>query len=167
MAHRLLGALERLGPSSARELGLHLGCPPASLYYHLHRLRQAGVLQSETRARSGQRSETVFALRGRELVIRAGKSRRASAELARSGRGLLRLAARLYAAAAERLPAKRGRPRRRNLLIQTQARLSPADLAELERRLEEAAAFMAERDDPSRDGFHCLTVALSPTALDD
>ena len=166
LAHRLLGALERLGPSTARQLGAQLERPPASLYYHLNRLAECGVLETETREVAGQRPETLFALAGRELVIRGDGSPAVGAELARSGRGLLRLAARLYAAAAERLGPTRARSRRRNLLIQTQARLSAADLAEVERRLEDVATYMAERDDSRRAPFHCLTVSLSPTTLE-
>ena len=66
--------------------------------------------------------------------------------------------------AVKALPAPRSPSRRRNVLIQVQGRLSPEALVEANRRLEELATFVAEQDDESREGFTCLTMAMSPAA---
>ena len=166
-AHRLLGALERLGPVSVRELSEQLGLPAASLYYHLHRLVEAQVLRATERHTPGQRKETLYALRGKEVVVRSDAHRTVAAEVARSGAGMLRLAARLYAAAVGALPKPKGRARRRNVLIQVQGRLKPAALAEVNRQLESLARYVAEHDDPKQPQFSCLTLALSPTPSKD
>jgi hypothetical protein len=48
-----------------------------------------------------------------------------------------------------------------------QRRLSPAALAEVNRRLEELATYVADQDDPDQGRFSCLTLALSPTDVED
>lgn len=161
-AHRLLGALERLGPSSVRELAEQLGMAPASLYYHVRRLEKAGVLRAKEQRATGKRPETVFELPGKEVILRGELSPAMAGEVARAGQGMLRLAARLYAAATRKRRAPRPRTRRRNVLIQVQGRLAPDALAEVNRRLEDIAQYVAEHDDPERNGFSCVTLALSP-----
>ncbi len=162
-AHRLLGALERLGPASVRELAEQVGMAPASLYYHVRRLVEVGVVRAAGERATDRRPETLYELAGGgEVELRGGGSRRVAEEVARAGRGMLRLAARLYAEAAGERQPDRPRGRRRNVLVQAQGRLSPAALAEVNRRLEDLAAYVAEQDDPERDGMSCLTLALSP-----
>lgn len=160
-AQRLLGAVERTGPCSAAELEEHIGLPRASLYYHLNRLARVGVLRRTTRTTETGRSESLWEVPGEELEVISTGSPRFDREVARSGRGILALATRLYSAAVGRMPRPTQRARRRNVLVQVQARLAPQALAEVHRRLDELAAYVAEQDDPSRE-FACFTGVLSP-----
>lgn len=163
LQHQIVATLERVGPVSARQLAEHLGLPPESLYYHLRNLKAVGVLAEYGRQKTNRRPEVVFGLLGREMVFDAHSRNpgflRAMAALQRS---LMGMATRLYDRALRRPESIRSGKRRNLCLIQQHARLGATDLAELNRRLEDMAQFMEERDDPGEQPFVSLTVALSP-----
>ena len=54
--NQIVGTLERVGPSTATELSVQLGIPAESLYYHLRRLKEVGVLVEAGRRSPGARS---------------------------------------------------------------------------------------------------------------
>lgn len=161
--HQIVATLERVGPSTAKELAGHIGLAAESVYYHLRKLKRAGLLVETDRRPTSRRPEAVYALPGSELVLdSSGGGAGVLAAMAGFQRSLMTTATRLYerALSAGEL-VQRGK--RRNLcVIQVQGRLRPAQLGELNRRLEDIAEFVAEHDDASHDQFLSVTISMSP-----
>ena len=163
LQNEILATLESLGPSSARQIAEHLGIAPESLYYHLRRLRTAGLLVEQGKRATVRRPETLFSLAAGELVLDPANQQPAFlAALADVQRSLLSMATRLYGRALRRGNAIRSGRRRNLCVIQQNARLGPRDLAELNRKLEDVAAFMASHDTPAVEGFLSVTISMSP-----
>ena len=157
--HQVISTLERLGAASVRELATAVGLPPESLYYHVRRLVAVGLLRVREERATRRRPEAVYELPARELVVRShGAAPAFTDALVGLHRSLMQMAIRIY----ERALRRGDRPVRGLRIIQQSARLAPSDLAELERRLEEIAGFLVERDDPQRDRFVSLTISLAP-----
>ncbi|MCA9311668.1 MAG: helix-turn-helix transcriptional regulator [Phycisphaerales bacterium] len=163
LAHRVASGLERIGPATVAELGAAIGEAPESLYYHVRRLHAAGILRPAGQRETGGRPEVVWEVPGGEIVFdHEGRDPRFRAALARAGESLMRMAARGYAGAVRRGDASR-RGRGRTLMLQQHfTRLRPADLAELNRRLEEIAAFVRERDAGEKGTSVSLTMVMTP-----
>ncbi len=170
-AHQVISVMERVKRATVAELAVHVGLPAGSLYYHVRRLEAVGVLLEGEKRSTGGRHEVVYELAGSEVVLDTSRSDKSFvAELARTFRSRLRALERAYVAAVERRAAARGvrgrgRPQGPSL-HQHQARLGPRQRAELERRVEELAAFLVEHDDPRRRDFTHLTVAVVPLERD-
>lgn len=163
LQNQIVGTLERVGPSTAKELAVHVGVAPESLYYHLRKLKRAGLLLVTGRRPTSRRPEAVYALPGRELVLDAtGKGSGLLEAAAALQRSLLGLATRLYERALRSGKSVRRGAKRNLCVIQVQGRLRPAKLAELNRRLEDVAEFVAENDDPGQAGFVSVTISMSP-----
>ncbi len=161
--HQMVATLERVGPSTAKELAGHIGLAPESLYYHLRRLKDAGLLVQTDRRPTSRRPEAVYALPGSELVLDSeARSPRFLEALAGLQRSLMNTATRIYERALRSGTSVRRGSRRNLCLIQVQGRLRPRQLGELNRRLEEIADFVAEHDDPSHDEFLSVTISMSP-----
>lgn len=165
MPHRLVSAFERMGQCTVGELSDELDEPAESLYYHVRRMVGAGVLRQCGVRPTSRRDEAIYELPGKELVFDPNNTSPAFlTALGKSVSALLRLADRAYGLAI----AARGTKRKggaRNLMIQQHyARLGADDLTELNRRLEDIADFIQERDDPTARPWVSLTMALSPVA---
>ena len=165
IAHQVISAMERVRRATVGELAVHTGVPAGSLYYHVRKLRDAGVLLEREQRSTGGRPELVYELAGSEVVFDPeGRSPRFLAELGRVVRSRLRMVERAFLAALGRPDAVR-KGRGRNLsLHQHQARLGPGARAELYRRIEELEEFLVAHDEPGReDGLH-VTIAVVPLA---
>lgn len=165
MPHRLVSAFERMGQCTVGELSDALDEPAESLYYHVRRMVGAGVIRQCGMRPTSRRDEAIYELPGKELVFDpTNKTPAFLAALAKSVSALLRLADRAYGLAI----AARGTRRKggtRNLMIQQHyARLGADDLTELNRKLEDIADFIQERDDSSARPWVSLTMVLSPVA---
>jgi DNA-binding Lrp family transcriptional regulator len=165
VAHQIVSVMERVRRATVSELAHEVGLPAASLYYHVRKLRRAGVLApAEKRATAG-RDEVVWELTGSEVILdpTAGGPR-FLAELGRNLRARLRAVERGMLDALGR-PGTIRHGRGKNLsLHQHHARLSAAKRAELYRRVDELEAFLVENDDPRQEGFTHVTVAILPVA---
>lgn len=167
LQHQIVAVLEREGPSSARELAIHVGKGAEILYYHLRKLEAVGVIRTVDQRPTTRRPERVFMLAARELVLDPDSRRPAFlTALASLQRSLLAMATRLYARAISDPVSVRKGARRNLCVIQQYGRLRPRDLAELNRRLEAIAEFVAERDDQSVRNFVSLTISMSPVTRD-
>lgn len=162
---RLVAALESLGTVSVRELAEHLGRRPGSLYFHLEKLVDAGlVLETGTRP-AGRRSERLFRLVAPTLRIAGDPERPAfRAALASTCRSVTRAAERDYTRA---LDAGLGRLRgaTRNLCLQHfHVHLTPDKRRRLVQMLEDLTAFVLDHNDPARGDLHSITALLAPVA---
>ena len=161
--HHLLRTLTTVGPESARELAQRLGRSPESLYYHLRGLEEAGlVVQTETRSRNG-RPEAVWSAVARDIYTDPKQTSPEYVEaMQRSAAALLRLAARQVHAALERQRETGGKRPPSVRCMQLHARLSPAAVRELARRLDEVLAFLRDSDDPDAGEMVAVTVTSAP-----
>ena len=64
-------AMEMMGACSISELADFLGRSPESLYYHIERLEQVGlVVRADTRETSSGRTDSVYSLRASRVRVR-------------------------------------------------------------------------------------------------
>lgn len=163
VAHRIVAVMERLRSATVAELAERTGTEAGSLYYHVRKLRNVGVLRETERRSTGGRDEVVYELAGSEVVIDSSRADAAfEEELARSVRTRLRAVERgVLAAMEDRATVKEGRKRDLSLHFH-QARLTSRDRAELQRRIAELEEWLVERDDEGRGEFVQLTIAVHP-----
>jgi len=163
VAHQVISVMERVRRATVAELATHTGLPAGSLYYHVRRLRDVGVLREVERRSTAGRSEVVFEITGSEVVLdvdRGGEP--AQQEFRRTLRTRFRALERGFLAALDRAGTRR-KGRGQNLsLHQHHARLSQKDMDELQRRIADLEAFLIERDDPEQADFLHVTVAVHP-----
>ena len=163
--HQLISVLERERRGTVTELAGHLGLPPGSLYYHVRKLRDAGILLEGERRTTGGRDEVVYELAGREVVYDPeANTPPFLTELARTIRTRLRWLERACVKALSHPKTLRKGKQRNLMLAHHHARLGPRDRAELHRRIEELEAFLQERDDPRREDFVHVTFVMVPMA---
>ena len=168
VAHQVVSVMERVHRCTVTELATHTGIDAGSLYYHVKKMKGAGVLREREKRSTGGRRETVYELAGSEVVFDPDGTRPAFIqELCRSVRVRLRSVERAFVAALETRKARRkaaGGSAPDPSLHQHHARLSSRDRAELYRRIEELEAFLVERDDPALESFVNVTIAVLPEA---
>ncbi len=146
-AFRIVSAFERLGSASVAELADALGEPAESLYYHVKRLTRVGILTQAGVKPTEGRSSAVYEFPGRELVLdHRNRSPPFVREMERVAGALLRMAQRGWIRALRSGGARSSGATRTLMIQQHHARLRPADLRELNIKLEEIASFIAEHD---------------------
>jgi predicted transcriptional regulator len=159
----LIDHVQRCGTASIRELAQRMGRPADALYFHVKKLLRAGALVERGRRKTGRRPEALYALPSVGLrVDPRDASPAAQVALHRGARTVLRMAERQFRSALD-AGAVRVPGRTRNLLAaRIKARLSPAALAELNRRVDALIAFL-HREEARHAGRPCVvTLVLSP-----
>lgn len=160
---RLVAALEALGVCSVRELASHLGRSPQSLYFHLERLLECGLVQEAGVRPVGRRHETLYRLVARRLRIAGDLDDPAYRDaLTETGRSIARAAERDYQRA---LPLENTRlkgPARNLALHHYHAHLRPDDKRHVVQVLEELAHFLIDHNDPGRGELLSYTSFLAP-----
>jgi len=168
LPHRIVSAMEPLETATVGEIAAATGDPPESLYYHVRRLARVGILVHVGKRSTGGRPEAVWRLPAEEIVFDKTSTDPAYLEaLSRSVASLLKMVERAYRASV-RPGGGRRTGRRRTLMVQQHvARLRQDDLATLNRRLEEIADFVRERDvgakATARTSSVSLTMIMTPT----
>jgi predicted transcriptional regulator len=104
--------LQTHGPSTVFELARRMGRSADSLYYHMRRLQEVGVLARSGTRTGGRREEGIFALAGEPLTVTVESAGDGAAEaVLESARSVLRDAEQNLAAVLERERlAQIGRP---------------------------------------------------------
>ncbi|MFT4540783.1 MAG: DNA-binding transcriptional ArsR family regulator [Planctomycetota bacterium] len=160
-------SLQTSGPLSIAQLSDRLGLPADALYYHIKKMTSIGVIEpqgDETPRREGPgRNGTVFSLVSRTFEFSfdaaSRKSRQAWSQGAAS---VLRLAQRNVATALES-PDVRVKGTRRNLLLRrTKARLSPAQLKEVNAHIDAVFELLAQHSNNTKGDLFAVTCAMSP-----
>lgn len=163
LPQRLISAFERLGRCTVADLADAIDEPVASLYYHVRKFERVGLIRAAGTRGEGQRAEAVYEFPGRELVFdHANESEVYVTALGKAVGSLARIAERAYRAALGHRQSRRTGRLRNHMLQQHYARLSNADLAELNRRLEDIATFIRERDHPDATRWITLTMLMAP-----
>ncbi len=162
LRQEIVRTLGRTGPVSVRELAELLDRAPASLYYHVHELEDAGILRQTGTRPAGRREEGVYELAAERIVInRTKRSKAFVSALEDVHRSTLRTAEREISPALE--VSRRDAPGRDDAvtLLRLSARLSPSDLRKARRMLTDLVAFLGDRDDPKAAATYSVTVAMA------
>ncbi len=94
--------LELFGPGSIAEVAAELERTPHSLYHHFHKLVSVGIIQEVDSRRSGARTEAIYDVCGRPVIIDFDLSTpKARGHRVRAARQLLRQAQKDYESAIE------------------------------------------------------------------
>ncbi len=157
--YRILSAMQELGQCSVKELAAWIGWRPASLYYHVKALQDAGLVVNVGSRRAGPRGEAIYAPVAREIRIDPRKrSAQFLAALWDAYRAVLRASER-YLQRALRAERHESGARKNAMVLETRARMSPAGLARLRSellRLHNGAC----RVSPSRKGAGVYLVSV-------
>ncbi len=161
LRQEIVQALTRLGACTVRELADELGHEPATLYYHVHALEEAGIAAEIDKRKGGGRPEGVYELMAEKILVdRSETSEPFLSALADLQRATLRTAERELVAALEARDPKGSDDS--PTLLRIASRLKPQDAARARKMLHELVEFLAENDDPDAETAHSLTVAFVP-----
>ena len=177
VCQEIVDLIEAAGPCSVREMARFMSRRPDSLYYHVHKLQDVGLLIDRGKRGSGRRAESVYDIPGRPLRLAYHPSdpenveavRRVVASMLRSALRDFRTGFRAEVAVVE--------GEERNLwAARMKSWLSDAELAELNRLLglilelfhragDEAGEGSSPAPNPGSPGMrrlHTLTWILAP-----
>ncbi len=162
LRQEILDGIERLGVCSVKELAASLGREPASLYYHVRRLEDAGLVSEKATRRSGRRTESVYELSApRILIDRTERSPAFLAALVELYGAALRAAEReLVRALDSEEPGKR-LPQGAAALQRLTVRLTPKAAARLPRLIQELAEELSKEAGSDPTEAHSLTTVLA------
>lgn len=162
LRQEVLATLSRLGSASVKEMATELGRAPASLYYHIHELAEAGLIREVDRRPAGRRTEAVYGPAAQRIIIDRNPRSKAFAEaLAELHRATLRTAEReLVSALGVRRSKKEPPDDEAITLLRMTARLTPATARLARKKLKALARFLAEHDDAEQGETFAFTAAL-------
>ncbi|QDU83840.1 hypothetical protein Pla163_09410 [Planctomycetes bacterium Pla163] len=147
LRQRFVDVLTSEGPCSVRDVAERLGKPPATLYYHLRLLEDAGIVRTVGERATGKRPEMLYeAISTRFRVDNASGDRAWQNELERYVRVHLRDVERAIAAQVEDPSYSRDDPAPLMHFRAVQLRLNEQDRRELAARVEALTAFLIEAD---------------------
>lgn len=159
-------SLQVAGACSIAALAERLGRAPDTLYYHIKKLVEIGVIEL-TPERSGEGQpgrngavyQTVAGMVTMQLDLRSGRSREVWEKGASS---ILRSAQREVVDALDSGEVETEGPARNLMVRRTKVRLDAKALAELNGMLERIEKKMDRRIAEARGDLHALTLALTP-----
>ena len=161
--HQIHLAMEMLGPCTVNELARQMGRVPETLYYHIRRLEKVGILERVGSRAGGGRDEAIFQLRGQRLRVDPSQSSpRFLKAMAKGCGSLLRFTQRTFVRALKAKAERRVVSRRSLRIEQVTVRLSPRNLAEMNRRLDSLQEFLADADGPGGQPMYLITIATAP-----
>ncbi len=166
MRLEVLHGVMACGSCTMKELAEHVGRLPESLYYHVNKLLQVGLIKEVDKRPTRRRPEAVYRAIAPALQVDPDERNPGFLKaLAKLGAGILRRAERLNGAALERADTRRAGARRNQLLAQRSTRLSPQALARINARLDELIEEFDTAGDDGQDGeFFILTLGLAPAS---
>ncbi len=162
---RLVAAFEALGTASVRELAEHVGRSPESLYFHVRKLVDAGLVEEAGERALERHTERLYRLVATRLRLDGDLAAPGYREaLAGTCRSITRATQRDWCRALETDGARLQGPGRNLALHHYHVHLKPADRRRLVGLLEELTTFVLEHNDPARGELHSFTSALAPVA---
>ncbi len=155
--------LEEMQEFSVRELAEHLGRPVESVYYHVHQLVKAGLVDEVgTRAGTTRREALYRLVADRLFVDRKNCSRAYREVLKKSARGVSHFANRLLQSAFDHPDCEMSGAAANFQLRQRSARLSRARLRQLAEMLAEVDRFLLTNNDPRQPTSYVVTTTYAP-----
>ncbi len=161
LRQEIVHTMSLLGSASVKELASALGRSPASLYYHVHELEDAGLIRKKTTRRSGTKAETIFETAAERIRIDRTKRSKAFVEaLGDLHKAALSQATREVTAAVS-AGSGRGSEDDSLMLVRLSARLSRRDAKKAQQMLNDLAAFMGDHDRPDSGETFSFTAAMA------
>lgn len=161
--HQVHLAMEMLGACSVNELAERMGRVPETLYYHVRRLEKVGIVKQIGSRIVAGREEAVYQLKAKRLRVDPSQSSPRFLEALAKGCGsLMRFAQRSFERALERNAKRRVGPKRSLRIEQVIVRLSTANLAKLNQRLDSLQDFLTDADEPAGQQLYVVTLATAP-----
>ena len=161
--HQIHLAMEMLGACTVNELAQRMGRVPETLYYHVRRLEQVGILEQVGCRAGSWRDEAIYELKGKRLRVDPSQSSpRFLRAMAKGCGSLLRFAQRSFLRALEDKAERTIIPKRSLRIEQATVRLSSRDPAEMNKRLDSLQDSLTDADDPEEQQLYLITIATTP-----
>lgn len=161
----VLDGLQAVGPCSIAELAESLGRAPDSLYYHIRKLEQVGLVVTSGTRRSGARQETLYDTPGRMTIDHEPSTKRERERLMRLVSGVLRIAERdCRSALDEGRAVYRPGPSRNTWGGRVKGWLTPAERGELLGHLEAISDLIARGRRRPGASLHAVSFLFAPVA---
>lgn len=162
--HDMVDHLSAHGVMSIRELAASIGRKPASIYHHLKRLLEVGLVEETGTRLANRRIEKLYATPSRRMRLnRALQEARHDDEMDEIVAGLCRQTARDFSRGLQHDDARRSGPARNLRFFRLVSRPTAESVREINRKLEEIAEILWRDPDPDRPVV-ALTWVLTPTA---
>lgn len=165
----LIDAVQLLGPCAIAEVAEALGKPADSLYYHVRKLLQVGLLKQVALRRGVRRDEAVYDLPGRPLRLRFNLDHDDTSDLiVSSAAATLRLTERSFRAAVERRQGQYGGPKRDLLCERYRRPLNASELQEVNNHLDAIVEVLSRPVDSSaaaKGDVYSVTLAVTPVEV--
>ena len=124
--HQIHLVMEMLGACSVNELAERMGRVPETLYYHVRRLEQVGILEQVGSRVVSSREEAIYQLKAKRLKIDPNQSSpRFLKAMAKGCGSLLRFAQRAFERALDRKPTSRPYGRGGQVRFRGRSRVAP------------------------------------------
>jgi|GEM_PF-2490224 len=168
LRRRFVDVLSNHGPSSVREVAAAMERPPATLYYHLRQLEDAGLVRAVGERATGKRPETLYEVVSDHFrIAKSSEDESYQAELERYVRVHLRDVERAIAHHVEKPDFDRENPSPQMHFRSIQLRMGEQDRREFAARLEALTAFLIEADGRAGEDEPTLSVAIAMAPLED
>jgi predicted ArsR family transcriptional regulator len=160
---QIIGIMENREAYSVREIAQYLGMQTESVYYHVHQLVKAGLLNKKGRRSCTTRDEAVYQLLARHIYVDWSNVTPAYREaLKKAVRTAHRLSERMIETAIDSDTCRLGGLTAHARIQQESARLSKEKLRELIRMLMEIDRFVMENSDPEEETTYVVTASVAP-----
>ena len=163
LRQEIFEVLQEYGKCSIKEIAEHVGQSSESLYYHVHKLRQAGIIRQSGKRRARTRKEQTYELTYRRAEARYNLDSKDSTKvLANAAASMLRLTTRdINNALTNKLPSRNERSR--DLAIsRIKARLTIKEAQIVKRYMQDAEAIFRRARSAQRGKRYALTWVLTP-----
>jgi len=163
IAIEVVESLQAHGPSTVTQIGTRLGRRANSLYYHVTKLVDAGLIRKVGQRQSGARTQAVYDVVSQRITGKTvPKQRRLRDLTVRAVAATLRHAARDFERASESgSPVEDGR-HRSILMNRHKAWLTPKQLENVNRHIDALRLIFAEGTPPQGGTLCALTMVLTP-----
>ncbi|NNF07620.1 MAG: helix-turn-helix transcriptional regulator [Candidatus Eisenbacteria bacterium] len=159
----ILDAMEQSGPCSIAELGELLGRSPDSLYYHVNKLQEVGLIVQRGLRVTSRRRETILDLPGRPIRVMHDPQDQDSTEATnKSMAAALRLTERAFRSATESKVAQLGGEQRNSVGTRTKGWVTREDLKEVMALMDRIHEIMAQEHGHGDTQLFTATLVLAP-----
>src|SRR5690349_14485204 len=160
----LLDLLAGVGPATASDLSRRLRRPADGLYYHPRALERAGLVASDrSKSPAGGNGATFRSVYAEPALLHDTSPGGNSREVSTIVGTMLRLGSRDFARAAARGDARTRKPRRELWAMRSVGWLAPADLEDVNRRMQALRdAVAGSAGSAPRGRLYGITILLTP-----
>ncbi len=156
--------MEMIGTCSIAEIARHMGRKPDSLYHHVRRLQEVGLVLQDGFRKVGRQTEALFRLRAAAILVGFDATSPANrAHFGKVAATLLRMVQREFVAAVEAGDGLAMRGEGKNLWIRREVvRLSARNLAALNEHLQAMVGILDEARRDTTSPPHTVTLLMNP-----